>query len=637
MKPYKQRAVVVALFLSTAFCSPGVAATFQGVGDLTGGEFYSIAYGVSAEGSVVVGSSRSDLGTEMFRWESGVMTGLGLGWAVSVSGDGEIVVGNYSGEAYRWTAQGGMQGLGGLYDNNDSAANAISTDGLVIVGSGSTGMINFPTEAFHWTTLQGMQGLGFLDTSESNWSYAYDVSVDGSVVVGYCHHRIPTVDEYDEAFIWTLSNGMTRIGMGKAYAVSDDGEVIIGISAGEIVFRWTDETGMVDLGYSGTVADISANGSIIVGSSFSPSGSRAYVWNAAHGHRHLHDVLENEFGVDITGWTLTSANGISADGTTIVGRGENPNGDEEGWIAFVPEFGVNHDECPNSVPLTLDSAYNGTSKYASGISTSDCSYNDVLDVWHSFTPTLNGDYTFSLTSSNFDPTLALYDSCGGALLACNDDTAQGVLPTKFDSQLTVPLWGDSTYYIRVAGYDGQAGDYTLTVTGENLTEPIADECVDAIPVFLSQPYNASTVTATGATVSSCSYNDIIDVWHSFTAELNGDYTISLCDSAFDTSLAVFDECGGVEIACNDDTQAGICSSKLQSQVTVSLAKGSTSYIRIAGYDGQTGDYTLTITGPDCTGPVEGDLNDDCKTDLRDFSILAAHWLECNIDPPESCW
>jgi hypothetical protein len=38
-------------------------------------------------------------------------------------------------------------------------------------------------------------------------------------------------------------------------------------------------------------------------------------------------------GVDLTGWTLESAYGVSADGYTIVGQGFNPDGFIEAWIA----------------------------------------------------------------------------------------------------------------------------------------------------------------------------------------------------------------------------------------------------------------------------------------------------------------
>ena len=44
-----------------------------------------------------------------------------------------------------------------------------------------------------------------------------------------------------------------------------------------------------------------------------------------------------DLGLDLTGWQLNNATGISADGLTIVGYGPNPNGDTEAWIAVIPE------------------------------------------------------------------------------------------------------------------------------------------------------------------------------------------------------------------------------------------------------------------------------------------------------------
>lgn len=40
-------------------------------------------------------------------------------------------------------------------------------------------------------------------------------------------------------------------------------------------------------------------------------------------------------GLDISGWTLSTATGIAADNRTIVGLGVNPNGKREAWLAFV--------------------------------------------------------------------------------------------------------------------------------------------------------------------------------------------------------------------------------------------------------------------------------------------------------------
>jgi hypothetical protein len=52
--------------------------------------------------------------------------------------------------------------------------------------------------------------------------------------------------------------------------------------------------------------------------------------------RMLQDVLVDEYGLDLTGWQLTDANAISADGNTIVGTGMAPGRHVEAWRAQAP-------------------------------------------------------------------------------------------------------------------------------------------------------------------------------------------------------------------------------------------------------------------------------------------------------------
>ena len=66
------------------------------------------------------------------------------------------------------------------------------------------------------------------------------------------------------------------------------------------------------------------------------SFGRAFLWEAALGLVDLNQFLPT-LGIDLTGWTLTEATGISADGLTIVGNGVNPDGRIEAWIAVIPE------------------------------------------------------------------------------------------------------------------------------------------------------------------------------------------------------------------------------------------------------------------------------------------------------------
>jgi len=123
----------------------------QDLGTLGGHE--SAAYGVSADGSVVVGAAYNAAGQlRAFRWtSSGGMQDLGtLGGhesaAYGVSADGSVVVGwaeNAAGQlhAFVWTAAGGMKDLDTFYLPDDFrydgwylTAGAISADGRYIVG-----------------------------------------------------------------------------------------------------------------------------------------------------------------------------------------------------------------------------------------------------------------------------------------------------------------------------------------------------------------------------------------------------------------------------------------------------------------------------------------------------------------------
>jgi hypothetical protein len=98
---------------------------------------------------------------------------------------------------------------------------------------------------------------------------------------------------------------------------------------------------MVGLGFlpgddASTPIAVSADGSVVVGNSQvfeNPlAQARAFIWDAARGMRPLQDVLTAD-GLNLTGWVLAAAEGISADGNTIVGTGIHPNGLFEAWIA----------------------------------------------------------------------------------------------------------------------------------------------------------------------------------------------------------------------------------------------------------------------------------------------------------------
>ena len=83
------------------------------------------------------------------------------------------------------------------------------------------------------------------------------------------------------------------------------------------------------------------------------------------------------------------------------------------------------------------------------------------------------------------------------------------------------------------------------------------------------------------------------MWFSYTALSSGTLSVSTCGLAgFDTALQLFSgTCGSlVSLACNDDA----CS--LQSTVSASVLAG-TYYVRVGGYNGATGSFSLSVSGP----------------------------------------
>ena len=247
--------------------------------------------------------------------------------------------------AFRWSAATGMTDLGKLAGGtgNFSIALGVSANGLVVVGNSDS---TPGTQAFMWTAAGGMVGLGDLPGTTFS-SVANGVSADGLVIVGQSRSA-----SGPEAYRWTAAGGMVGLGdlagslfSSTAIAASADGSVIVGqarSSSGSEAFRWTAATGMQGLGdlpggsFSSVANAVSADGLTVVGrSNVVPTvpGDAAFIWDQAHGMRNLRNVLISDFGLNLTGWTLSSATGVSADGKQIAGFGTNPSGGSEGWFA----------------------------------------------------------------------------------------------------------------------------------------------------------------------------------------------------------------------------------------------------------------------------------------------------------------
>jgi probable HAF family extracellular repeat protein len=319
---------------------------------------YTVVNGISRDGSTVVGVGYRQSATRYAaRWTRAE------GWqllgspsrmhstAYAANQDGSVIVGQRPlGDedefprmaACIWMSDGAVRYLPALDPAfYNSVAYGVSDDGAVVVGYGGPSGNEYH-HAFRWTSAEGTVDLGLFPGGI--YAGAFGLSRDGAVIVGAC-----TGDYPGGAFRWTSDEGMVNIGtlpgasVSLARAVSSDGSVIVGEAAsgiGSRAFRWTSAGGMEDLGLTaaarGSVAlAVNADGSIVVGYNYSWSfNSSAFLWNRHLGMVDLNTYLPS-IGIDLTGWTLLEAVGISADGLAIVGNGEHDHS-LEGWIISLP-------------------------------------------------------------------------------------------------------------------------------------------------------------------------------------------------------------------------------------------------------------------------------------------------------------
>jgi probable HAF family extracellular repeat protein len=252
--------------LATGFLAPDDNSPFHAFRATSSGDYLdlgtlggdaSFGTGVSSVGSVVGFSWLPDGNTHAFLWtETGGMVDLGspngpdgFSRAFGINADGSVIVGDWSDfpgqytSPFIWTAAGGMQDLGGR-----GTAYAVTPDGSVVVGQANS------ATAFRWTRAGGLEDLGTLPGYTN--SMATGVSADGQVVIGYAAN-FSFADVYGDsggitssfdttcrAFIWTAATGMqdltqvfadagvdmTGITLVGATGISPDGQSVCGMA-----------------------------------------------------------------------------------------------------------------------------------------------------------------------------------------------------------------------------------------------------------------------------------------------------------------------------------------------------------------------------------------------------------------------
>jgi uncharacterized membrane protein len=330
--------------------------------------YQSEAVALSADGSVIVGSTGTPTGQQAFQWTLATgMVGLPKPlsvpwtWANDVSADGSTIVG-WGGSNFG--SRAGWEGL--IWQNSGAPSEvAVANKGVWLKGVSGDGTKAVGT----------MQGTAAMDLSEAFrlpvggsplplsgplypgtnvQSDADAISKNGQVIVGDTQELTTYAHS---GFRWTDATGMTAVGDFSANAASRDGSVVVGAIStpadGLQAYRWTQSGGVQPLGlykpdsgtYTSQALGVSGDGSTVVGfvENMNTDLRQAFIWkdNGA-GIRLLQDVLMEKYGfVELNGWTLTKAYAISDDGKTAVGRGYSPEGHDEAWRAVMaPEPGT---------------------------------------------------------------------------------------------------------------------------------------------------------------------------------------------------------------------------------------------------------------------------------------------------------
>ncbi len=171
----------------------------------------------------------------------------------------------------------------------------------------------------------------------------------------------------------------------------------------------------------------------------------------------------------------------------------------------------------------------------------------------------------------------------------------------------------------------------------------ADVCASAALLSVPNTVSGTTVGATADGSDACGTCLTADVWIKFTPPADQSIVASTCGGAtWDTLLSVHTGCPGNasnQIACNDDG----CGN--QSTLRVNVTAGTTYYLRISGWCGATGAYTVNLSylpslPPPALGPdiIVGDVTNSARyAPVGAISAYSFGATSCNIGSADADW
>ena len=168
-----------------------------------------------------------------------------------------------------------------------------------------------------------------------------------------------------------------------------------------------------------------------------------------------------------------------------------------------------------------------------------------------------------------------------------------------------------------------------------------DDCADATDISGTGTATGNTSSASNDGAGGCNSSTAPDVWYRYTSDEDGVLMADLCGSSYDTVISIWTGCpgdGGAELTCNDD------SCGLQSATSFPILEGQSLYIRVSGWSGNSGPFTMSYdvqaggggtTGPDVIySDIQAITNWGQVGDIRAYSLGS---YTCNIGDMNMAW
>jgi hypothetical protein len=380
-----------------------------------------------------------------------------------------------------------------------------------------------------------MQG-NATSTGGSNDNVHSELSGDGGGVLAYTETPISDgwrIRYYREPWIWTDGPGTGggggyRIdiqgvacheyghGLGLGHSTVGGATMYPSISGNGVAARSisNDDSAGVQYVYGvassskPSIASLSLSGSTltITGSGFSSSNNVVWFTQAGTGGS---GTPVKVTGVSSSGGQLSvTVPGNAGSGDVMVKNSGSGHSSLSNAYPFDTSGGGGsgpaNDDCANAEaifgPTTV--AFDNTGANTDG--GSDCSdggSSDIeADVWFMYTALASGGATVSTCGlTSIDTKIAVYDACGGTLIACNDDACGS------SSEVSFSVTSLTSYVIRLGNYPGtsQGSGNLSIVEGTICSSGISNYCTSGA----NSTGGAAIITATGT--PSIAANDIV--------------------------------------------------------------------------------------------------------------------------------